>query len=238
MKPLTRGRIAATDGSFGVGDLDDVVGQNTLNGSPSSAVNIRRRGTLPSGQRWAAGEMARRYEDRVQVPDISSDGDVSVTHEDDVLEEYSAFALVPGEFAIAWEDWAFKYLVHNYPVWEYHDQHIRVNGFYEDKSFNDVSSVGFAHRTDRAEKGTVHGQQVTKDEGLGEDLRDGSYLNELRYSHFPDGFGTEIQAYVAASGYVEVYNPSDMETGEYLRYVREFIAPHTEDADTDGDADA
>ena len=75
MKPITRGRIASIDGSFGVGDLEDVTGQNTLNGRPSSAVNVTERGTPPSGQRWAAGEMARRKEERVEVPTISEDAD-------------------------------------------------------------------------------------------------------------------------------------------------------------------
>lgn len=240
MKPLTRGRIAAIDGSFGVGDLEDVTGQNTLNGRPSSAVNVRERGTLPSGQRWAAGEMARRKEDRVEVPYIGEDGDIDLTHEDQVLEEYSAWAMVPGEFAIGWTDWSFKYLMWNFPVWEYSEQLIGLTSFYRDGSFSSVGSVGFKARRDAAEKGTVHGQNVTSDEALGKDLREDTWLNELRFKHHPDSIHEPVKAYIAASGYVEVYNPSDMTTEQFLTYIRNEVLPYTEDADDDlqeGDGD-
>lgn len=240
MKPLKRGRIASIDGEFGVGDLDDVTGQNSLNGQPSWAINICDRGTLPSGHRWAAGEMARRKEDRVEVPMISSDGDVSRTHEDDVIAEYSAFAFVPGKFAIAWSDWAFNHLVFNFPIWEWREQTVWLNGFYEETSFDNVSSVGFKHRPvdDGATKGTVHGSRVTDDEAIGADLREstGSYLNELRYKHWwqSDHYGSLlIKAYIAASGYIQLYNPSDLTTSQYLEYVLQHVYPNTEDAEDD-----
>lgn len=237
MKPITRGRIATIDGSFGVGDLEDVTGQNTLNGKPSSAVNIAKRGTLPSGQRWASGEMARRREDRVEVPDISQDGDIDLTHEDQVIEEYSAWAMVPGKIAIGWSDWSFKYLKWNFPVWEYSEQAIRLTSFYRDNSFTSVGSVGFKARSDRAEKGTVHGNNVDNDEALGQDFHEGSLINELRFEHRVDCIVEPVKAYIAASGYIEVYNPSDLTTEQFLTYVSEEVLPYCEDADEDAHED-
>lgn len=234
MKPLTRGRIAAIDGSFGVDDLEDVHGQNTLNGQPSSAINIQERGTLATGQRWVAGIMARRYEDRVESITIGMDGGIEVFHEDDVIEESSRFALVPGEFALAGAEWAFKQLVHAFPVWDYEELAISIKRFYEEVGgFTDISSAGFAARQDRAKKGTVHGQNVTEDQSLGADLREDTHLNELRFTYFPQGFGRQVAAYMAASGYVELYEPTDASTEEFVRYVREYVVPHTE-----GDMDA
>jgi len=235
MKPITRGRIASIDGSFGVGDLEDVTGQNTLNGQPSSAVNVTERGTLPSGQRWAAGEMARRKEERVEVPTISEDGDVDLTHEDQVLEGYSSWAVVPGEFAIGWTDWSFKFLKWNFPVWSYSEQLIGLTSFYRENDFSSVGSVGFKARRDAAEKGTVHGHNVTSDDAIGEDLREDSYLNELRFEYHPEAIHEPVKAYIAASGYVEVYNPSEMTTEQFLSYVREEVLPYTEDADEEPD---
>jgi hypothetical protein len=233
MKPITRGRIASIDGSFGVDGLEDVTGQNTLNGRPSSAVNVTDQGTLPTGQRWAAGEMARRTEERVAVPQISEDGTVELTHEDQVLEGYSAWAMVPGEFAIGWTDWSFKFLKWNFPVWQYSEQLIGLTSFYRDNNFSNVGSVGFKARRDAAEKGTVHGQNVTSDEAIGEDLREESYLNELRFKYHPAAIHEPVKAYIAASGYVEVYNPGEMTTEQFLSYVREEVLPYTHDADDD-----
>lgn len=231
MKPLTRGRIASIDGSFGVGDLEDVMGQNTLNGQPSSALNISERGTLPSGQRYAAGELAKREEDRVEVPTIDSEGVIDLTHEDTVVNSYSAWAVVPGEFAIAWGEWAFRHLMFNFPIWEYSEQRIDLNSLYETVTFQNVSTVGFRGRQihDGAKKGTVHGNRVPDDDSIGDELTEGSLLNEIRYdSHWE---GHIVKAYLAASGYIEVYNPSDMLTEEFLSYVRDEIVPHTEDAE-------
>lgn len=231
MKPLTRGRIAAIEGSFGVGDLEDVMGQNTLNGRPSSALNVVDRGTLPSGQRWAAGKVAKREEDRTEVPVIDNDGVIDLTHEDRVDESYSAWALVPGEFAIAWGEWAFRHLKFNFPIWDFQEQLIGLNSMYREGSFNDVSTVGFRGRlvNTGAEKGTVHGNRVPSDEAIGEDLTDDSLLNEIRYKHHWEG--QLVNAYISASGYVEVYNPSDMTTEQFLAYVRDEVIPYTEDAD-------
>lgn len=231
MKPLCRGRIAAIDGTFGVGDLEDVAGQNTLNGQPSSAVNVEGRDTLPSDQRWAAGSMARRKEERVEAPTISDEGVIDLTHKDRVLEEFSAWALIPGEFAIGWTDWSFKFLKWNYPVWSYSQQIIDLTRFRQDNNFMSIGSVGFKARHDAAEKGTVHGHNVTSDEALGEDLRENTWLNELRFRHHPDSIPDPVKAYVAASGYVEVYNPTDLSTAQFLSYVRSEIFPYCGDAE-------
>lgn len=238
MRPLTRGRIAAIDGNFGVGDLEGVKGQNSLNGQPTFAVNIRDRGTLPSGDRWVAGEMARRKEDRVEKPKISPDGDVSTTQEDDVIGDYSAFGFVPDKFAIAWGEWAFNHLMFNYPIHDWREQTVWLNDFYDRLDFENVSSVGFRHRNvdSGAEKGTVHGSQVPDDEALGADLDSatGSLLNELRYKHWwgSEHYGTMlVKAYIAGSGYIQLYNPSDLTTEQYLQYVLEHVYEHTEDAD-------
>lgn len=231
MKPILRGQIWGIDRSFGVGDLDDVAGQNSLNGEPSRALNVRERGTLPSGERYAAGELAKREEDRVEVPTISTDGEIDLTHEDRVVESYSAWAVVPGEFVLVWKEWAGKHLYFNFPMDEPTDQNIWLNGLYEAHDFQSISSVGFKHRQDSAEKGTVHGNNVTSDEALGADLDGDSYLNELRYEHWWEGH--MVKAYLAASGYAEVYNPSDFTTEQFLHYVRDVVYPHTESAEDD-----
>lgn len=235
MKPLTRGRIATIEGTFGVGDLEDVTGQNTLNGQPSSAVNVEDRDTLPTGQRWAAGSMARRKEERVESPTIDDNGIIDLIHKDQVLEEFSSWGLIPGEFAIGWTDWSFKFLKWNYPLWSYSEQVIDLTRFYQDNNFSMIGSVGFKARRDAAEKGTVHGHNVTNDEALGEDLRENSLLNELRFQHHADAVPPPVKAYIAASGYIEVYNPNDMTTSQFLSYIRSEIFPYCADADPDDD---
>lgn len=226
MKPITRGTLWSIDETFGVGDLADCKGQNTLNGEPSEALNIRDRGTLPSGERWAAGELAKRSEERAKIPEISPDGDIRLTHEDRVEKFYSAWAVVPGSFALVWEEWAADHLYFNFPMDEPEESYILLNHLYDAQDFSDVSSVGFKARQDSAEKGTVHGSHVPDDEKLGTEFEN-SMLNELRYRH--PWNGRVVEGYVSASGYVDVYNPTDLTTGEYLHYVHDIVFPHLGD---------
>lgn len=234
MKPISRGSVYGINETFGVGDLADKVGQNMLNGEPSSSLNIRDRGTLRSGDRYAVGEVANRKEERNEVPVIADDGDISLTHEDQVARKYSVWAVVPGEFVVAWDEWATKQLYFNFPMDEPTDQNIWLNGLYRETDFIQLTSIGFRGRQDSAEKGTVHGAgNVTNDEALGTELNaDSSYLNELRYAH--DWDGHVVEGYIAASGYVELYEPSDFGTEHFLEYVQDFVYPHTESAEDDG----
>lgn len=237
MKPLRRGRIATVTHEFDVEDVEDVTGQNTLNGQPSFALNVEKRGLTPDGQPFVAGVMVKRSEQRVETPRVDSKGNIEIGHTDDVVAEWSKWAIVPDEFAIAWDEWAFKRLRFELPVWDWTEQELRLNAFYDSQSLRDVSSVGFRARQDRASKGTVHGNSVDEDERLGDELPDETYLNELRFTHWWSRAGREVKAYLAASGYVELYTPSDLSTGGYLDWVRDELLAHLEDAPEDDEED-
>ena len=251
MKPIRRGRLVTIDGTFGVDDLDDVSGQNSLNGQPTSALNVRDRGTLPSGMRYAAGEVAERVEERVEVTSISDDGDISRDHVDDVVDRYSKWAVVPGEFAIVWEDFAARHLMYSTPIWDVVDDVVLdLNGFRDDHPDANPSSFGIGYRgvADGATKGTLHGTNLYDDPDLGPELRDGTLVNELRMTYrWKDANDNTrgVSAYLARSGYVEVYEPK-FETEEFVDFVRDEVYPHLEEVDdedvagaeTGGEADA
>lgn len=249
MQPIRRGRLASIDGTFGVDDLDDVSGQNSLNGSPTSALNVRERGTLPSGMRYAAGEVAERVEERVDTTTISDDGNISRSQEDDVVERYAKWALVPGEFAIVWKDFALKHLRFATPIRSYEDDvRIDLNEFRDNHLDSNPTSFGMAHRGvgDGATKGTLHGINLYNDPDLGDELRDGTLVNELRLEHTWDPSSTRsryVSVYLARSGYVEVYEPK-LETDEFIEYVRDELYPLLDVVDDDasgrsrGEADA
>lgn len=241
MQPIRRGRIATTDGTFGVDDLDDVAGQNSLNGQPTAAFNVRERGTLPSGMRYAAGEVADRYEDRVKTTYISEDGDIDRTHEDTVIDRYAKWAIVPGEFAIAYDDFAFPHLMYNTPTWEVEKNvEIDLNAFRDAHPDANPSSFGIGYRgvADGATKGTLHGRNLYDDPDLGRELRDGTLVNELRVEYgWKDGNNVTriVSAYLARSGYVEVYDPK-FETEEFVDFVRDQIVPYVGETDDDEEA--
>lgn len=241
MKPITRGRIAAIDSYIEtVDDLTDVVGQNTLNGEPSSAINIHKRGQLRTGQEYAAGTAATIAEDRHEVPRIHADGTIERKHEDTTKREFSVWAIVPAAgFGVYWEEFALGQLMHRYSgIHDAFEQAIWLNDFYSanETHLKNISSVGYKARqvADGAKKGTVHGRNVPSDPALGSDLEGHrSLLNELRYDHVdPDGLhAPRVEAYLCASGYLEVYGPDEVETEQFLSYIQENILRHTEDAE-------
>lgn len=80
-----------------------------------------------------------------------------------------------------------------------------------------------------AEKATAWGENLLEDEGVQELLGDAVEANALnqvagRYSYNDRIFYVTI----ARSGYVEIYEPSDLTTDQFLRWVSDEIIPYAE----------
>ncbi len=237
MKPITRGRIARIEPDFDVDDVESRKGQNTLNGKPSAAFNVVRTGALPGGRDYLAGEMAQRVDDRVEYPEIHDDGTIELKTKDTVEERYSAYAAVPNRVLVYWSEFATSSFYINTPAYEVDERAIDLNAFLREKqsSIFSASTVGFAGRPDAGSKGTLYGNgDVFGDDDLGDDLRR-TPLNQLRVEFDSSRYGV-VSAYLAASGYVEVYEGVS-ETDDFLQFLLDDVVPFAIDAEEEADVD-
>lgn len=243
MKPVTRGRLATIEPEFDVDDVQDQKGQNSLNGQPSAAFNVRGRGELPGGHQYIKGETANRKEALETFPYIHGDGDIELTTEDTVERQYSAYVAVPGEVLVYWEDFATDAFYINTPAYDVKAVQLDLNDFVRNNDIMNPTTVGFAGRLDQAEKGTVYGDaSVFNDDTFGEELSS-SLLQQLGVTLDSTRYGL-VDIYLAQSGYVEVYDGVDT-SSEFAQLLLDDIFPHAikddeleDDASDDESADS
>jgi len=237
VKPVTRGRLATIEPDFDVEDVESKKGQNSLNGQPSAAFNVRDRGELPGGQQYLEGETANRKEDRETFPYIHEDGDIELTTEDTVDRQYSAYVAVPDEVLVYWEDFATDAFHINTPAYDVQAVGLDLNDFVRENDIMNPTTVGFAGRPDQASKGTVYGHgSVFNDDTFGEELSS-SFLQQLGVTLDSTRYGL-VDLYLARSGYVEVYDGVESSSA-FAQLLLDDIFPHAiEDDELEEDADA
>lgn len=233
MRPITRGRIARIEPDFDVDDVESQKGQNSLNGKPTSAFNVCERGPLAGGRDYLAGEVAKRVDDRVEYPEIHENGNIELKTKDVVDEKYSAYAAVPNRVLLYWKDFAKSAFYINTPAYDVDERAIDLNAFLREKRSKvfEATTVGFAGRPDSGSKGTLYGTaDVFNDDAVGDDLRR-TPLNQLRVRFESTRFDI-VSIYLAASGYVEVYEGL-AETDEFLQFLLDDVVPFAVDEELD-----
>lgn len=93
---------------------------------------------------------------------------------------------------------------------------------YEDTA---LWQAGFYDRLGTAQKGVVYGEDVLDDEDIGDPLRD-AQINQLGLEYEYDG--DQMKITLTESGYIEVYQPSEFDSGEFATYlqnqIRQYVA--------------
>lgn len=93
---------------------------------------------------------------------------------------------------------------------------------YEDTA---LWQAGFYDRLGTAQKGVVYGEDVLDDEDIGDPLRD-AQINQLGLEYEYDG--NQMKITLTESGYIEVYQPTEFDSGEFATYlqnqIRQYVA--------------
>lgn len=150
---------------------------------------------------------------------------ISVESESDVVTRHTQFATIPGDLVV----------VENSNGLFFYDILERAVGASPDRvsvsldsvlaEFPDASlwKVGFYDRDGGAKNGVLHGENLQDDPAFSEYLADGA-LNQLgmRVSIEDEEYNLNI----TESGYFEVYEPRDLDTKGFLRFIRNYLQPH------------
>ncbi|GAB7011653.1 hypothetical protein [Halorubrum trueperi] len=150
---------------------------------------------------------------------------ISVESESDVVTRHTHFATIPGDLVV----------VENSNGLFFYDILDRAIGTSPDRvtvslesvlsEFPDASlwKVGFYGRDSGVENGVLHGENLQDDPAFSEYLADGSF-NQLGMRVTVDG--EEHNLNITESGYFEIYEPRDLDTKAFLRFVRNHLQPH------------
>lgn len=241
--------IGAADGITGVEDTVqtrpvDAPGVDEL----TAAINVQEQRTLTGGGDYYVGEALRERvveDDSYRVEDGSIK---SVTTVDNVVQDYTRFVVAPatdahsGFMVVSSSDGLFAFgMVSRQNVGRITDADLELGSFYLDRedTFTPQTSGGPTNSFE-AGKLTAWGDDVLEDEDLSSLLSSAvrhDRLDQLagEYIYEEDGSGIPYKVNMARSGYVEVWNPSDLTTGQFLRWVRNEVLPYAGVEDEDDD---
>jgi len=191
------------------------------------SLQVNQTKSLEDGSPVFIGEAATQVIEESESIVIESDtGDIEIAKRGHKEGKYTEFVAVPGEFMVVGSGdgtFAFDLLQEQHPGTRVERVNLDLNEYAKDYYKADGVNpwqVGFYGNIGSAEKGVVYGDNVIADSEIGDAL-DRSQVNQLGLEY--EMLGYDMKMTMAESGYIEVYNPSNLESEEFAQYIQEEI---------------
>lgn len=177
-----------------------------------------------SGVDITEGVAAREEVATVETTAIEFDA-ISLDSKSDVVVKHTDFAVIPGELVVVENSKGlFLYDILERSIGVSSEQvNVSLDGVRSEFPDASLWKVGFYGREEGAENGVLHGKELQDDPAVAEHLTSGS-LNQLGMRVTIDS--EEYNLFITESGYVELYEPRELGTKEFLLFVRTHLQPH------------
>lgn len=180
----------------------------------------------PDGLDINEGRAAR--EEMTKTERVSLDGDsITVASEPEKRTSYTEFLAVPDEFVgVDTKQGMFLFdLLESETGVSVDRVQVDIDEFAA--AFPDATpwKVGFFGHGEQAENGVIHGENVLDDDEFGGVLA-GTKKNQLGLRMAYDS--REYKMTITRSGYVSVYEPSNLDSAEFAEFVVDKILPYTD----------
>ncbi|WP_158055330.1 hypothetical protein [Halorussus halophilus] len=187
-------------------------------------LEVDRVFSLPSGTAAFEGRAAVERPTTRTATEIDA-GEIRVRESTSTETVSTAVAGVPGEFVVVENGrgtFAFEMV-----EWEtgtgIERAELDLNAVLDSQKAAKPWKAGFYDTDGNCENGVLHGSDLLADENLGA-VVEGARLNQLGLDCEYEDHDLKMTA--SESGYVEIYQPGDFETAEFLQYLRDEIVPH------------
>jgi hypothetical protein len=221
---MQAGVIGVVDGTF---DVVDSFSETVVEGEQEleRCLDVERVFSLSTGDTAFAGHAAREYRQERESARITNGG-VDVVAEPRTTTRHTSFVGVPGEFVVTGSGkgtFAFDLIAQDTNT-SIDRSEVDLDAFYERRGDGATWKAGFAGEDGDGVSGVLHGEDLRESHDL-ESLLDGAHLNQLGLTYDEDGAG-EVKLSASRSGYVELYQPGDLDSKAYLAYLQREIVPH------------
>jgi len=191
------------------------------------SLQVNRTSHRDSGYSVYVGEAATQVIEDVESVKIDPEtGEIGVGERPTKESKYTQFVAVPGLFIAVSSGsgtFAFDLLQSQHPGTHIERAELNLNAYADDyytAEGVDPWQIGFYGNIGQAEKGVVYGENVISDDDIG-DVLERSQINQLGLQY--EMMDYDMKVTLAESGYVEVYNPSNIETEEFAEYIADEI---------------
>jgi|AntRauTorcE11898_2_1112593.scaffolds.fasta_scaffold29729_1 hypothetical protein len=220
---MKAGVLGRFDGSFS--RLEPYRGSRRVDDQElTDQIDVTGVARTPDGVDITEGIAAREELATVEAAAIEFDA-ISFDSESDIVTRHTDFAVIPGELVVVESsDGLFLYDVLERAIGVSAERvSVPLDGVQSAFPNASIWKVGFYGRDEGAENGVLHGQDLQDDPAFAEYVSSGS-LNQLGMHVTIDD--ETYNLYLSESGYFEIYEPRDLDTKEFLKFVRTHLQPH------------
>ncbi|WP_226039075.1 hypothetical protein [Natrinema sp. DC36] len=227
---MKSGSIAISNGS--VEEIDSCTNTVDKHGFEAiECIDIRESITDLSGNTLAfKGVAAEQYLKDGKSISISEESDsISVIEGADLAWRYTDLLIIPDDILVLGSssaDFVFEIIRSNFGI-NFERAEIDLQAYRKtvEDEYSDVEpwKIGFYGREGNADNGVIHGNNLLDDSDIGEILSHNA-TNQIGLNFSRDG--KQMKTFVTESGYVDIYQPSDYESGQFVNYLKEDIRPY------------
>lgn len=178
----------------------------------------------PDGMDINEGVAAAQSIRERQSAELSLDA-IEVTTEARKVTDVTNFLAVPGEFLVVDNKkgrFLFELLEDDLGV-EISASSVDLDGLMSDHASAAAWKVGYYDPDNPARNGVLHGESILSN-GEYTDRLAGTDMNQLGLTL--EHGGEEFKLFVTESGYVDVYQPSELGSAEFAEFIRDVVLPH------------
>lgn len=191
------------------------------------SLQVNRTSHRDSGHTVYVGEAAIQVIEEVESVKIDPEtGEIDVGEQPTKESKYTQFVAVPGSFMAVSSGagiFAFDLLKSQHPGINVQRVELDLNAYADDyytAEGVDPWQIGFYGNIGQAEKGVVYGENVISDDDIG-DVLERSQINQLGLQY--EMMDYDMKVTLTESGYVEVYNPGNIESEEFAEYITDEV---------------
>lgn len=212
------------------GDLNEVESFHRIRDSEGrelrESIEIRQDYTNISGD--LVGQFGRAAVQRAVTSEdveIDENGSITLTERTDTSTQYTEFLVAPEEFLIVKSrkgSFVFD-LVESVAEATVEPAELDLHSFVQSQPDADPWKIGFYGKRGNADNGVIHGTSLLDDSDLRE-VFNKTATNQIGIEYEKDGQLYKI--FATESGYVEVYQPGNFDSVEFIEFIQEELSEH------------
>lgn len=150
---------------------------------------------------------------------------ISVTSEQEKVTDITNFLAVPGEFVVVDSKkgkFLFELLSQDLDV-DISTPSVDLQGLVSAHSAASAWKVGYYDPDNPTHNGVLHGESILESAEYSDRLA-GTEMNQLGLQLAHNG--DEYKLFITKSGYVDIYQPSGLESAEFAQFIKDVVVPH------------
>lgn len=194
-------------------------------GQLTQSIQVTGDVRLPDGRTAQTARAAIEDLGKEENSEISDDGEIRTYEDTQKIVKTTDLLFVPGSFVAVNSSsgrFAFQLITENTSA-SVERLEFDIDSYVEKNPEANPWKVGFHEYVGNANNGVIHGEQLLTDPEISEILTSAP-KNQIGFEY--EYNGNSVKNFVTESGYAQIYQPTDFNTGSFAKFVEQELMPH------------